>query len=42
VQEKIFDHIIKNASTYIKRAALVADKHIEMKVGSWTHKEQID
>lgn len=42
VQEKFFDYIIKNASTYIRRAALMPERNVEMKVGGWTHKEQID
>jgi hypothetical protein len=42
IQEKFFDYIIKNASTYIRRAALMPERNVEMKVGGWTHKEQID
>lgn len=42
VTDKIFDLIIKNAALYIKKAAVVVEKSVEMKVGNWSHREHID
>ena len=42
VEQKIFDHVIKNASSYIMKIRTLPERSLDIKVGNYTHKEWID